>query len=371
MAALGVHVLNDTKWHVSTPQDIETTLNTHISQGLSSSEVAIRAEQYGKNTLTEHKKDSALKRFCMQFNQTLVYILLGAVAVTLFLQEWVDAIVIFGVVIINAIIGFVQESKALQAINSLSKGIKTNSTVLRNGTKQVIDAKELVPGDVVILQAGDKIPADLRIIKSKDLQIDEASLTGESVPASKTTDTLPPDCVLGDRRNMGFSSTLATYGTGIGIVTGIGDKTEIGKISDLIATTQTLDTPLTKRIKTFSHQLLIAILVLSGLTLAMGWFHGQSMLDSFMAAVALAVGAIPEGLPAAVTIMLAIGVSRMAKRRAVIRNLPAVETLGSTTVICSDKTGTLTKNEMMVQHLWTAQGAIDVSGSGYNPEGAF
>jgi cation-transporting ATPase F len=287
------------------------------------------------------------------------------------LGEWVDSAVIFMVVLLNAIIGFVQESKALQAINALSKSVKSTAIVIRDGNKISISAEQLVPGDLVVLQPGDKVSADMRLIKVKDLKIDESALTGESVATEKNSTLLPKDSVLGDRRNMAYSSTLVTYGTGLGLVTATGDATEMGKISTLITTTKTLDTPLTKRIAHFSHILLYAILILAGLTIFIGWLHGQPLIESFMAAVALAVGAIPEGLPAAVTIMLAIGVSRMAKRRAVIRNLPAVETLGSTTVICSDKTGTLTKNEMTVRELWSAGQHLTTTGSGYDPEGDF
>jgi Ca2+-transporting ATPase len=279
--------------------------------------------------------------------------------------------VIFMVVLLNAIIGFVQESKALQAINALSKSVKSTAIVIRDGNKISLSAEQLVPGDLVVLQPGDKVSADMRLIKVRDLKIDESALTGESVATEKNSSILPIDSVLGDRRNMAYSSTLVTYGTGLGLVTETGDATEIGKISTLITTTKTLDTPLTKRIAHFSHILLYAILILAGLTIFIGWLHGQPLIESFMAAVALAVGAIPEGLPAAVTIMLAIGVSRMAKRRAVIRNLPAVETLGSTTVICSDKTGTLTKNEMTVREVWSAGQHLTATGSGYDPEGEF
>ncbi|TQV85123.1 HAD-IC family P-type ATPase [Exilibacterium tricleocarpae] len=362
---------SEQRWHATPVEEVTEHLSADSTEGLSAAAAAQRQQRYGLNRLTEHKGMGPVKRFLLQFHQPLVYILLSAVAVTLALQEWVDAAVIAMVVLLNAIIGFVQEAKALRAINALSKRLHSVATVIRDGQRQSIAADQLVPGDLVVLQPGDKVPADMRLIKSRDLQIDESALTGESVPAEKTTAELPADSELGDRRNMGYSSTLVTYGTGLGLVTGIGDDTEIGKISALIATTQTLDTPLTKRIKQFSHLLLYAILALAGVTLLVGWLHGGSLLETFMAAVALAVGAIPEGLPAAVTIMLAIGVSRMARRRAIIRNLPAVETLGSTTVICSDKTGTLTKNEMTVRELWSGAQLVDVSGDGYDPHGEF
>jgi cation-transporting ATPase F len=358
-------------WYAQPSQTVAEGLNADVKLGLSSIDANIRQQRYGMNNITEHKGTGPFKRFMIQFHQPLVYILLAAVAVTMALGEWVDSAVIFMVVLLNAIIGFVQESKALQAINALSKSVKSTAIVIRDGNKISISAVQLVPGDLVVLQPGDKVPADMRLIKVKDLKIDESSLTGESVATEKNSTLLPKDSGLGDRRNMAYSSTLVTYGSGLGLVTETGDATEIGKISTLITTTKTLDTPLTKRIAHFSHILLYAILILAGLTIFIGWLHGQPLIESFMAAVALAVGAIPEGLPAAVTIMLAIGVSRMAKRRAVIRNLPAVETLGSTTVICSDKTGTLTKNEMTVRELWSAGQHLTTTGSGYDPEGDF
>ncbi|MFT7243358.1 MAG: cation-transporting ATPase F [Candidatus Azotimanducaceae bacterium] len=356
-------------WHSQSTDSVAIELNTDIVAGLSGDEVLQRQQKFGFNNLSEHKGAGPLRRFLLQFNQPLVYILLATVLVTLALQEWVDSAVIFTVVLLNAIIGFVQESKALQAISTLSGSLKTTATVIRNGKRDTVAAAELVPGDIVVLQAGDKVTADMRLIKIRDLQIDESALTGESVPVEKDTVELPDKNQLGDRHNMAFSSTLVTYGSGLGIITSTGDDTEIGKISTLIAATETLDTPLTKRIKHFSHALLYAIVALATLTVFIGWLHGQPLLESFMAAVALAIGAIPEGLPAAVTIMLAIGVSRMAKRRAVIRNLSAVETLGSTTVICSDKTGTLTKNEMTVEELWSGGQCFKVTGNGYDPHG--
>ena len=358
-------------WHAQTSETVADGLNTDVKLGLSTKTVAARQQQYGMNNITEQKGTGPFKRFLIQFHQPLVYILLAAVTVTMALGEWVDSAVIFMVVLLNAVIGFVQESKALKAINALSKSVKTTSIVIRDGEKMSISAEQLVPGDLVVLQPGDKVSADMRLIKIKDLKIDESALTGESLAVEKECATLLENSLLGDRKNMAYSSTLVTYGTGLGLVTGTGDATEIGKISTLITNTKTLDTPLTKRITQFSHVLLYAILILAALTILIGWLHGQPLIDSFMAAVALAVGAIPEGLPAAVTIMLAIGVSRMAKRRAVIRNLSAVETLGSTTVICSDKTGTLTKNEMTVRELWCAGQHLTTTGSGYDPEGEF
>lgn len=287
----------------------------------------------------------------------------------LYLGDWVAAGVIFGVVLLNAIIGFVQEGKALSALAALTHALKTEATVLRSGEKQRIDATELVPGDIVLLQSGDKVPADMRLLDCRELQIDESALTGESVPVSKQVAVLLHDTLLADRSNMLYSSTLVTYGTGKGVVVATGDNTEIGRISELINSAEVLATPLTRKIAKFSHILLFVILGLATLTFFVGLAHGESWESLFMASVSLSVAMIPEGLPAVMTITLAIGVSRMAKRNAIIRHLPAVETLGSTTVICSDKTGTLTRNEMTVQQVWAGQEPFAIEGIGYVPEG--
>jgi Ca2+-transporting ATPase len=283
----------------------------------------------------------------------------------------VDSGVIFGVVIINAVIGFVQESKAIRAIEALAQTMVSEATVVRGREKRRISSAEIVPGDIIILQAGDSTPADMRLIRLRDLQIDESALTGESVPVGKELDVLDQDAGLADRRNMAYASTLVTYGQGIGVVVATGNATEVGRISELISTAEELQTPLTKKISHFSHILLYAILVLAAAALITGILRGQSLLETFMAAVALAVGAIPEGLPAAMSITLAIGVARMASRRAIIRRLPAVETLGGTTVICSDKTGTLTENQMTVQEILAGGEQFAVYGSGYTPSGEF
>lgn len=357
-------------WHHVDKDEVLKFLGTHGERGLEPSEVHKRQQHFGPNVLSERKGQGPLLRFLLQFHQPLVYILLAATAVVLALQEWVDAGVIVAVVVLNAVIGFMQEAKALKAIDALTRSMVSENTVIRGGERLRVASQALVPGDLVALQSGDKIPADLRLTQSRNLQVDESALTGESVPAQKVSSSLEQDSVLADRLNMAYSSTLVTSGTGLGVVTGIGDKTEIGRISEMIANTETIDTPLARRIKQFSHVLLYAILALAAATLAIGIVRGQPMMDSFMAAVALAVGAIPEGLPAAVTIMLAIGVARMAKRRAIIRRLPAVETLGSTTVVCSDKTGTLTQNQMTVQEIHAGNTRYAVSGIGYAPEGS-
>ncbi|WP_425568536.1 cation-transporting P-type ATPase [Pontibacter saemangeumensis] len=344
-------------------------LQVSAYDGLSDKEVEQRKEQYGRNIMTPKKQQSAFVRFMLQFHQPLIYILLAATVVTIFLEEYIDAIVIFAVVFINAIIGYVQESKALQAIDALAKSMTPRAQVIRNGVKQNIDAKELVPGDIVLIQSGDKFPADVRLVQQRDMKVDESALTGESVSVEKNAAPVGADTVLGDRFSMGFSSTMVTYGHGKGVVVATGDQTEVGKIQKSIAGAQDLDTPLTIKIKEFSQLLLWVILALSAIVFAIGLLRGQGAGETFMVAVALAVGAIPEGLPVAVTIMLALGVSKMAKRRAIIRKLVAVETLGSTNVICSDKTGTLTENQMTVQRIAAGDRLYTVTGIGYRPEG--
>ena len=356
-------------WHNLPPETLTLDLQVDSQQGLNDTEALQRLNQYGFNRLTPQRGKSPLRLLFEQVNQPLVYILLIAAAITGFLEEWVDSSVIFGVVLVNTIIGFIQESNALKAIDALSRVLTVTSTVLRDGQRRSIPATELTVGDVVLLQPGDKVPADLRLLQIRELQIDESALTGESVPVEKKLATLSADTVLADRHNMAYSSTLVTYGNGLGIVTEIGDSTEIGRINSLLSSTIELETPLTKKISQFSKLLLWVILGLAAVTFAVGVWRGQPLLDMFIASVALAVGAIPEGLPAALTITLAIGVSRMAKRNAIIRKLPAVETLGSTTIICSDKTGTLTQNQMTVQVLYAGGQSFDITGSGYSPDG--
>jgi Ca2+-transporting ATPase len=357
-------------WHELRADEAVEILRTNPKTGLTDEEAAARFQQYGANLLTPPSARSPLVRFLLQFNQPLVYILLTAAAITALLQEWLDSAVIFGVVLVNAVVGFLQESKALRAIEALARSMTTEATLLRGGRKRQVNASELVPGDLVLLQAGDKVPADLRLVYVRGLQADESALTGESVPVSKEVSPLAAEASIGDRHNMAFSSTLITYGAGRGVVVATGDRTEIGRISELLKTTESLATPLTRKITQFSSVLLYVIIALALVTFAVGLYRGEAWLDMFMAAVALAVGAIPEGLPAALTITLAIGVSRMARRNAIIRKLPAVETLGSTTVICSDKTGTLTQNEMTVRKVFAGGGVYTVSGAGYAPDGS-
>ncbi len=356
-------------WHHLPVDKVLDLLGSDPEKGLDVFEVKHRQERFGPNVVSARRGPGALKRFLLQCHQPLVYILVAAGAITALLQEWVDSGVIFGVVLVNAIIGFMQESKAVKAIEALAKTMTTEATVLRAGQKRRVSSVELVPGDIVLLQTGDKVPADMRLIRSRELQVDESALTGESLPVEKRPDLVAADTVLADRRNMAYASTLGTYGQGMGVATATGDNTEVGRISQLIATAEEIETPLTRKISHFSGVLLYVILGLSAATFMVGIWRGQPVFDMFMAAVALAVGAIPEGLPAVVTITLAIGVARMARRRAITRKLPAVEALGSTTVICSDKTGTLTENQMTVQEIYAGGAHYHVSGVGYAPSG--
>ncbi len=360
---------NTPAWHALAETEVVRTLDIDLKRGLSADEVRRRQAQYGPNRLTARKGTPGWKRFLQQFNQPLVYILVVAAGVTLALHEYIDSAVIFLVVLINAIVGYLQESKAEKAIEALARMVTTEASVRRDGRKDRIAAEELVPGDVVLLQSGDKVPADLRLFFNKSLQVDESALTGESVPVQKRTDPVALNSLLAERTNLAYAGTLVTYGQAEGVVWAIGNQTETGRIARLIGSAISLATPLTRKIHQFSSVLLWAILALAAVTFAIGLARGEKAVDMFMAAVALAVGAIPEGLPAAGTITLAIGVNRLAQRRAIIRKLPAVETLGSTTVICSDKTGTLTENQMTVQEIHAGGRVYQVTGTGYAPEG--
>jgi cation-transporting P-type ATPase F len=356
--------------HQISIEHIAEYLKTDLETGLSSAEVPQRHERYGFNELVGKSGKNPIIRFLMEFNQPLIYILLVAGIVTLLLQDWVDAGVIFGVTFLNAVIGFIQESKAENAIAALAKSVTTEATVIRDGKKNRLNSRELVPGDLVLLTSGDKVPADLRLVNVKNLQVSEAALTGESVPVQKVTEPLTAETVLADRINMAYAGSLITFGQAKGIVVAIADQTETGRISQLMEQSTDLETPLTRKIEQFSKTLLYIILGLAALAFAAVLGEGGAWTEGFKAAVALAVSAIPEGLPAVVTVTLAIGVGRMAQQHAIIRKLPAVETLGSTTVICSDKTGTLTENQMTVQSIYAGGVNYAVSGAGYSPEGS-
>ncbi|PSN18120.1 carbonate dehydratase [filamentous cyanobacterium CCP5] len=358
------------EWHALTIADATDHWQTDRTAGLTLHEVDRRQERYGLNELSGDSGQSPILRFLQEFNQPLIYILLLAGGVALLLQDWVDAGVIFAVTLINATIGFVQESKAETAIAALASSVTTEATVIRAGQKQRLNSCDLVPGDLVLLSSGDKVPADMRLIQGRGLQVSEAALPGESVPVQKSTEPLAANTGLADRTNMAFAGSLVTLGQAKGIVVAIGNQTQTGKISRLMGRSTGLVTPLTRKIEQFSKLLLYVILGLAAFMFAVVRGQGGTWAEGFKAAVALSVSAIPEGLPAVVTVTLAIGVGRMANRHAIIRKLPAVETLGSTTVICSDKTGTLTENQMTVQLIYAGSETYQVSGVGYVAEGA-
>ncbi|QSZ41557.1 HAD-IC family P-type ATPase [Sulfurimonas aquatica] len=358
-------------WHSLEVDKIVELLESDLNDGLGPLSIKHREEQFGKNQLKAKKRDSKLKKFFMQFHNALIYILLSASLITALLHEWIDSGVIFGVVIVNVIIGYVQEVKAEEAINSLKEMMNTPAVVLRDGVKIAVSSVDIVPGDIVLLESGSKVPADLRLIECNDLKVDESMLTGESMSVMKNISLHNQDITINDRKNMAYSGTYVTYGRAKGIVVATSSHTELGKIAHLIEETTSMQTPLTKKISAFSKVLLYIILALATFTFFVGMWHGNSAVETFMASVALAVGAIPEGLPAAVTITLAIGVSRMATKNAIIRKLPAVETLGSVTTICSDKTGTLTQNKMSVTNLYASGVSYSVTGNGYEPRGEF
>ncbi|MBF2062838.1 MAG: HAD-IC family P-type ATPase [Calothrix sp. C42_A2020_038] len=369
MAAAETEIIQSSQWHHLTAREVTRHLDTSVETGLTSAEAAKRHSHFGANELKGKPGKSPIVRFLLQFNQPLLYILLIAGAIKAILGQWVNAWVIWGVTLINAIIGFVQESKAESAIAALAASVQTNATVIRNGQKKQVPSTELVPGDIVLLASGDKVPADLRLLQVQNLQVNESALTGESVATEKNTQPLSPDTPLAERANMAYAGSFVTFGTGRGIVVAIANATETGRISQLIEQGTNLSTPLTRKFDKFSRTLLYIILGIAALTFAVGLGYGNSWPAMFEAAVAFAVSAIPEGLPAVVTVTLAIGVSRMARRHAIVRKLPAVETLGGATVICSDKTGTLTENQMTVQAIYAGEKKYIVTGAGYTPEG--
>lgn len=340
------------------------------SDGLSVEEAAIRLEQYGPNRPPETAQRNIVLRFLSHFHNVLIYVLIAAAIVTMVLGHFIDTIVILAVVLANAVIGFVQEGRAERAIDSIHKMLAPHASVFRDGNRVDIDGALLVPGDLVLLEAGDKVPADLRLLQAREFHVHEAILTGESVPVEKAIQPVQQGAALGDRSCMAFSGTLVTRGQAKGIVTATGGASEIGRISGMLSDVQVLTTPLVRQMGVFSRWLTFLILVLAGLLLLFGTVvQHQSFTEMFMIVVGLSVSAIPEGLPAVLTITLAVGVQAMARRNAIVRRLPAIETLGSVSVICTDKTGTLTRNEMMVASIFMAGGNYSVEGTGYQPNG--
>jgi len=358
-------------WHTKSIDSIYSEMNSSKT-GLTESESANRLDKYGKNKLVKKQKFTALKIFTNQFKSFLVALLTLAVFVSYYLGEIVDAYVIGVIIILNALLGFIQEYKAERAIESLKKLSKTNARVLRDGKEELIDSENLVPGDIILLEEGDKVPADSRLIELINLEVDESTLTGESTSVSKELVILKKEkLVVSELRNMIFMNTLISRGRATAIVVETGMQSEIGKIAKTITEQKTPETPLQKKLEVVAKNLGIAAIIISIAVFGIGLLKGETIVEMFTTAVSLAVAAVPEGLPAVVTITLALGLSKMAKVKAIVRRLPAVETLGSATVICSDKTGTLTKNEMTVTEIYTDHKSIKVSGSGYDPEGTF
>ncbi len=360
----------EVSWHALPAEQAARQLTTHLDRGLETGEAQSRLGRHGPNRLPEGKTRGPLARFLAQFNNILVYVLLGAGFTKLMLTLWLDAGIIFAVVILNGLLGFFQEGKAEKALDSIRNMLSAEARTLRGGETRMIPAEDLVPGDIVLLESGDKIPADLRLIDVKNLRTEEAALTGESVPAEKITDPVPEKSTVGDRECMAFSGTMVVSGRATGIVVATGSATELGKINQLLANVSALETPLLRQIKNLGYTITGVVAVVAVAVFAYGrWVMEMPFVELFQAIVGIAVSLIPEGLPALITITLAIGVQRMAQRNAIIRRLPAVETLGSVSRICSDKTGTLTLMEMMVVSAATAESTYQVSGNGYAPEG--
>lgn len=359
-------------YHAVPAEQVTRLLDTDVIRGLDLDEARRRLDEHGPNRLPEARRRGPWARALAQFNNPLILVLIVAGTVTALMEHFVDSAVIFGVVVINAIIGFVQEGKAERALDAVRAMLASYATVLRDGKRQQVDAADLVPGDVVLLESGARVPADLRLSRAHNLRVEESALTGESVPVEKTVDPTAADASLGDRTCLAYSGTLVVYGQGRGVVVATGADTEVGQIGALVSETSSLATPLTRRLDQFARQITGLILLVGAVTF--GYAHlvgGMDLLEAFLAVVGLAVAAIPEGLPAIITIVLAIGTRAMASNRAIVRRLPAVETLGSVTVICSDKTGTLTRNEMTAVRVMLPDAELTCSGVGYVPAGGF
>ncbi len=355
-----------------TAEEVVKAFDVDADKGLSSEEAKKRLEQYGRNEIPKTAGRTWWQRLLAQFNNVLIYVLIAAAVITALMNHWVDTWVILAVVIINALIGFIQEGKAERALESIQQMLSLEAVVIRDGKKQTIDAEELAPGDIVILKSGDKIPADIRLFKSKDFRVEESPLTGESTSVEKDTEAVEKESIIGDQTSMAFSGTVVTYGKATGVVTGTGTYTEIGKINQMMSEVEEITTPLLQKIEKFGKWLSLIILGITTLFFGFGYlFRDYETFELLMAVIGLVVAAIPEGLPAIMTITLAIGVQRMAARNAIIRRLPSVETLGSVNVICSDKTGTLTRNEMTAKSVITADKEYRIEGTGYKPEGKF
>lgn len=361
-------VLTDS--HAVGRSEVLAALDTS-AQGLTSADATRRLEHVGPNRLAAAKTRPAVLRFAAQFNNILIYILIGAGVLKAILGDWIDFAVIVAVAVINAVVGFVQEGRAESALAGIRNMLSLHARARRDGEWVDVDAENLVPGDVVSIRSGDRVPADMRLLEATNLRIEESALTGESVPASKDTLAVDVDAGIGDRQSMAYSSTIVSAGTGVGVVTATGPSTEIGRIQSMISDIEQVDTPLTQRLEKFGTQLSLGILGLAAAIMVIGKvIHNFTIDELISAAIGFAVAAIPEGLPAVVTITLALGVQQMARRHAITRKLPAVEALGSVSVICSDKTGTLTQNEMTVRTVVTGTQRYSVDGTGYDPRGS-
>jgi Ca2+-transporting ATPase len=359
-------------WHSLPTREVLERLDVNPETGLADQEAARRLERYGPNELREQPRPGFLARLLNQFRSVVILLLIAASIISSVLGEWPEAIAIMAIVLLNAILGVVQEGRAERALDALKKMSAPEAHLLRDGHRVSVSASQVVQGDVVLLEAGNYVPADLRLLETVNLNIDEASLTGESVPVSKDAEReLPSETVLGDRKTMAYKSTIVTYGRGSGVVVATGMASEIGRIAEMIQATPEEETPLQKRLDQLGRWLVYGALVICGLVFGLAWWRGQEPLDAFMTAIALAIAAVPEGLPAIVTINLALGMREMIKRNALVRRLPAVETLGSASAICSDKTGTLTQSEMTAVRLYVAGTRLDVSGEGYRLDGRF
>ncbi len=359
------------EWHTLPASEVLERLQVSPN-GLSEEEVRRRLARYGHNRLAPPERRGPLMRLALQFHNVLLYVMLAAAAITAMLGKWLDTVVLLVAVVVNAIIGFVQEGRAEAALDAIREMLSPHALVIRGGQRMDIDAANLVPGDIVLLRRGDRVPADVRLIEVRELRIDEAALTGESVPVEKDTEPVPLDTPLGDRHGMAYSGTIVVNGHGTGVVVATGEATELGRVNVMLAGVRTVGTPLLRQINRFGRYLALIIVGTAAATFVFGTVvQGHPADEMFVTVVALTASAIPEGLPAIMTVTLALGVQRMARRHAIVRRLPAVETLGSVTVICSDKTGTLTRNEMTVQRLATSDRVFDVGGVGYSPEGQF
>ncbi|MFC4320240.1 calcium-translocating P-type ATPase, SERCA-type [Litchfieldia salsa] len=359
-------------WYQMETDKVEETMNTDIQTGLSDKAVRERQKQYGFNELKEAERPSALLVFLEQFKDFMVVVLLAATLISGLLGEYIDAIAIIAIVLINGFLGYFQERKAEKSLHALKELSAPQVNVLRNNQWVKIASKELVIGDLIKFASGDRIGADLRIVETKSLEIEESALTGESLPVSKKVQPIHSENIsLGDQENMAFMGTMVTRGSGIGIVVGTGMDTAMGQIADLLQSAETMITPLQRKLEQLGKILIVVALLLTLLVVVVGVIQGHEIYEMFLAGVSLAVAAIPEGLPAIVTVALSLGVQRMIKKKSIVRKLPAVETLGCASVICSDKTGTMTQNKMTVTHLWSGGETWQVGGTGYEPQGGF